>query len=518
VTPLARFKHALPVVVLLAVLGTVAGLAQDVIYKTDGGRLRGEIVREGRRGVTIDTAGGRLTVPRGQIQRIERSGDVFRELERRRESLSRHDAEGWYELGRWAQEQDLHPQAIDCFHRVIEIDHDHQDARWELGYRRYRGRWVTERDYYEARGYVEHQGRWVTPEERDKLVAGLVLRDGHWVRPEAEDDAGGGRRPRSSRRDGGDSVPASARRDRDRDGAGTRTRGDDEDEDADRGGRARPGRGRRGGWNPGGQVGLPPLSDDERAAQLQANKRRGGWKVAYSSEYYDFYSNGPEDEVRRLARIMDMMCEEFIDVFHFEEEITRPFPVQLYGSQQEFMSATGHGPGTGGFYDGSRIVGFHGELGSLDTMSVLFHEGTHQFQGLVLGQNMWRAKIWLIEGLAVFFEASEPRGRRLNVGPIPAGRLANVKRAINSGSYVPLRDLIRMDQAQFGALHYAHAWSLIHFLVNGTRGGKKRFIQYWEAIKEGHDDPVGLFEELFDRPMGEIEAAWKEYVRNLDAR
>ena len=69
-------------------------------------------------------------------------------------------------------------------------------------------------------------------------------------------------------------------------------------------------------------------------------------------------------------------------------------------------------------------------------------------------------------------------------------------------------------EAQFGALHYAHAWSLIHFLVNGTKGGKKRFIEYWERTKNG-EEGVGLFEELFDRPMDEIEAGWKEYVLQL---
>jgi hypothetical protein len=211
---------------------------------------------------------------------------------------------------------------------------------------------------------------------------------------------------------------------------------------------------------------------------------------------------------------MDLMCDEFKTIFRYEQEITRPFPVWLYGTQQEFMGATGHGQGTGGFYDGQKIVAFHGKLGGLTTQSVLFHEGTHQFQGLSMGQNMWRAKIWLIEGLAVFFEASEAQGRRLAVGAIPRDRLAHVKRAIQSNSSVPLRDLIRMEQAQFGALHYAHAWSLIYFLVNGTQGGKRRFVEYWERAKQG-EEGVALFEELFDRPIEEIEAAWKQYVLQL---
>ena len=114
-----------------------------------------------------------------------------------------------------------------------------------------------------------------------------------------------------------------------------------------------------------------------------------------------------------------------------------------------------------------------------------------------LGRNMWRAKIWLIEGLAVYFEASEVKGRRLDTSVLPSSRLSNARRSIRSNSYVPLAQLIRMEQAQFGATHYAQAWSLIYFLVNGAKGGKKRFVEYWEKTKEGGYDPVKLFEELF---------------------
>jgi hypothetical protein len=207
------------------------------------------------------------------------------------------------------------------------------------------------------------------------------------------------------------------------------------------------------------------------------------------------------------------MCDEYKRIFAYKPELTRSFPVHLFASQQEFMARTGHGPGVGGFYDGEKIVGFHGNLGSLTPQSVLFHEGTHQFQGLVFGQNMWRAKIWFIEGLAVFFESSTIEGKKLNQ-QIPQQRLMNVKRAIQSGSYVHLAELIRMEQREFGALHYAHAWSLIYFLCNGTKGGLERFKKYFEGVKEGKEG-VKLFEELFDKPIDEIEAAWKAYVLGM---
>ena len=168
--------------------------AEDVIYRTDGARLRGQITGETPRHVTIETVGGTFRVPRTEIARIEREGDVFREFEERREGVDRYDVEGWYELGVWCQEQELYTHAIDCFHEVLRLDPDHGDARFELGYRRLDGGWVTEQEYYEARGYERWQGRWVTAEDYEKLEQGLVYVDGHWVPASSLEEEG--ERPR----------------------------------------------------------------------------------------------------------------------------------------------------------------------------------------------------------------------------------------------------------------------------------------------------------------------------------
>lgn len=477
--------------------------AQDVVFKTDGGRLRGTILKETSRGVRIKTAGGTIFVPRDDIAEVRRDGDVFREFERRRRALDASDERAWYRLGVWAQSQELYPQAIDCFHEVLRLEPDHEEARWELGYRRssVNGRWVTESTYFQEKGYRRWEDRWVPPDEYSKYAAGMEKVDGRWLTP-----AEAARRRAA---EDGESLSASAANPARRKKAARDAR-------AAKAPRARargPARWFGGGRPLGGQVGGKPLSPEEREAARERAKAQGGWAVATSSKYYDVFSNGPAKEVESLARLMDVMCEEYKRIFHFDRELTRPFPVHLYANQREFMRRTGKGPGVGGFYDGRKIVGFHGKLGNLSTSSVLFHEGTHQFQGLVLGRNMWQAKIWLIEGLAVYFEACKVQGRRLRV-EIPTARLAAVRRAIRSGTYVPLATLIRMEQAQFGALHYAHAWSLIHFLVNGAGGGKKRFVEYWEKTKEGGRDGVALFEEIFNRPLAEIEAAWKDYVLN----
>lgn len=472
-------------VVLLGLLASVpTSRAEDVVTKTDGAKLRGTVLLDSPEEVRIKTAGGVIAVPRGEVAKVERAKDVFKELEDRKGVLERDPrttAAQWLELARWCQDRELWVPSIDCFHEVVKRDGDNQDARFELGYRRLDGKWVPEAVYFEAKGYVRHEGSWVTREDKEKLDQGLVKVGDDWVpAPEAEKRAKAipqGKQPAAAKpeRKG---PPAPLR--------GPRMRSPKDEK---------------------------PLTPEEHKAAVDEAKKAGGWSVAHSSKHYDFFSNGPVDEVKKLASTMDRMCEEYKDIFAYKPELTRSFPVHLFANQQEFMAKTGHGPGVGGFYDGERIVGFHGNLGSLTPQSVLFHEGTHQFQGLVFGQNMWRAKIWFIEGLAVFFESSTIDGKKLNQ-QIPQQRLSNVKRAIQSGSYVHLADLIRMEQREFGAIHYAHAWSLIYFLCNGTKGGLERFKKYFEGVKEGKEG-VKLFEDLFSKPIDEIETAWKAYVLGM---
>ncbi len=257
------------------------------------------------------------------------------------------------------------------------------------------------------------------------------------------------------------------------------------------------------------------LSPESRELFIGQSREGQEWKLTLCSKYYDFFSNGDAKEVADYAMAMDLMYENYCDIFKYTEMPRAAFPVLLYANQQQFMSATGMGPTTGGFYDGSRIVGFHGGLHGLSVLEVLFHEGTHQFQGLILGQNMWGAQTWFIEGLAVYFEASKIQGKKLKTGQIPRERLNSLKRGLRADAYTSLRDLIRLEQSQFTGYHYAHGWALVYFFVHGAKGGRERFVDYFTRVQNGTYEGVATFEEIFDKPIEEIEAAWKDFVLGL---
>lgn len=500
---LGRVSRIVPIFLCLSIclwFGSQSANA-DVVYKRDGARLKGEIVEENRDFVKIKVFGSIYKIPREEILKIEKSGDIQSQYQSKLKKINDQDDRAWVKLGYWCQEKDLIPESIDCFYNAISVNPDEKDARWELGHRKYRGKWVTSGEYYRAKGYVRYRGLWVTKEDKAKYEAGLVKDKGEWITREEYVKRVKDRNDKDLFGDGGlgsEDIPMPV-------------------PEADNSG----GKRRKAMRNPfgfaGGAVNSPrakkPESPDERKALAEKIKASGNWQHVHMSKYYNFFSNGSEAESKTYGAAMDRACVTFKKVFGYKPEITRSFPIFMYGNQREFMSRTGRGPGVGGFYSSTgKIVSFH----SKDALSTLFHEGTHQFQGLALGNNMWSAKIWFVEGLAVYFEGAKVRSKDIDTSHIPKDRLAHVKRAIQSRRHIKLSTLIRMEQREFGALHYAHAWSLIYFLVNGTKGGKKRFIQYFNGVKRGEDGEK-LFEECFDKPIEVIEKAWIEYVKRLRA-
>jgi len=488
-------------VLLLVLVGTSGA---DTVHKTDGGKIRGTVIEETPDYVKIKAYGSIYKIPRSQIARVDRDGDIRGQFSTKQKRLKDYDEKGWLKFAFWCQDNELHPEAIDAFYKVIRINKNNEEAHWELGHRKLGGKWMPARLYYKAKGYVRHLGMWVTKDDKDKFDMGLVKDgpSGEWV---SADEA----------------QKRSAKRRRDASLFGGGLKGGPAQPTAP-GGKPLAPKAAPKGRNPFGFGGNPlgrgaaqdkPQSPEERKADVAAQKAKGGWARTRMSKYYDFYSNGPDKEVKTLSSAMDKMCETFKDVFAYKKDIARSFPIYMYGNQQEFMQRTGKGQGVGSYYTSNgQIFSYH----SKRAQGTLFHEGTHQFQGLALGRNMWSAKIWFIEGLAVYFEGAKVKRKGIDTSPIPRDRLAHVKRSISSGTYVPLATLLQLEQREFGALHYAHAWSLIHFFVNGTKGGRKRFKNYFKRIKEGEQDNDGkMFEEIFDKPLPVIEKYWLDYVKRL---
>ena len=123
---------ALAAVLAVAAWCGSAALA-DIIYLEDGGKIRGEIVKETDHEVVIKTSfGSTHVVPRDEIRSIEREGDPVRELDDRWKKLSPHDADGFAALGDWAKHLPALAHDAARRSRMVEAGQRLVERHWQM--------------------------------------------------------------------------------------------------------------------------------------------------------------------------------------------------------------------------------------------------------------------------------------------------------------------------------------------------------------------------------------------------
>jgi hypothetical protein len=526
-----RVLRGLIIGTAFVVSGLFMAARADVVHLEGGGQHRGTIVKEDRRSVTIKTAGGEIRVSRAEISRIVREEGAKDYVRRRLKELKgTDDPEQFYELGQWADEHDLPKGAKFCYRKAIEVDAFHRPSREALGHVYHQGRWYTPAEYKQVvEGLVEWEGRWVTPEEKALLEQGFVQDEqGNWIDPDE--------RPAESTSDGGfrrdrESKPRAASADKPR---------------RSRPSARRPRKGKDRGYGPV----APPLpwpeddgyddDDDEPAkdpgagleedkAWYRDNATQGDFASAghHTSKYYRIKTNVKPEYAERYGEMMDRYYVRFLKFFknYLPDGDLPKSEIYIYSNKQEFMRATGMGQGVGGFYNtgNKRVTGYHGLFGQTGTTrTVLAHEGTHQFEDIILQGSFGNCPIWILEGLAVFFESAYYDGDEVIIGLVPRDRLASLKRGLETNTLIPLNDLIRTPQPQFTGYHYAHAWSLIYMIsyYGGSKSVRKNCQQWFSDLMMDSRKGRVTAADVIERCGGpekfqELEELWKEWLRDL---
>lgn len=478
--------------------------AQDVIVKADGGKLRGKILRETSSSVTIKTLGGTFTIAKSEISKVIREGGPAEEFKKRWKKVDKYDPDKLYKLGQWCDSKDLKKEAKQCYEAALKQDSYHRKTREAMGYKRYRGKWVTADEYNKlARGLVKHKGKWVTEREKSMLEQGFEKDEsGGWLRPE---DAMRKREWEQMARE--------------------RKRREAEQKRAKKSGK-------KSGMNNGGDKAGKDAKPARKRPQADQswyddNSSSGPFNTAaveYESRHYKIKTNVKKEYAKKYGSMMDQYYKRFAKVFapFMPKGAIPKSPIHIYSSQREFMSSTNMSQYTGGFYStgNRRVTAYHGRFGmSGNTRTVLAHEGTHQFEHIVLGGAFSNAPIWIIEGLAVFFESAYYNGKKVEIALVPRDRLANLKRGAASGTLISFHDLIRTSQAQFSAYHYAHAWGLIYYMLYGEKDKKirkkrtKAFSDLLFLAKKRKVQPEDT-ENVFGGKdkFREFEESWKKWV------
>ncbi len=286
------------------------------------------------------------------------------------------------------------------------------------------------------------------------------------------------------------------------------------------------------------------LSDKDKAALEKMYKDRVKkekkeyegvpWSRAHekSSAHYIVRCNSTKAVTNRYSKLMEVLFKKFTKVFGDFKPDNRKSQVEIYCSQKQFMQLPGMRPGIGGFYQPrSRVLKtYHGRFGSGDTSMILAHEGTHQFQHLIIkgsDRTFFSVPIWLLEGMAVLFEASEIslKGRgKVKLRGVNNDRLMHMQSMIRKGTNKPLIRIISTPQAQFKAEEYAHAGLLQFYMLLGKdsicKKLRKVYNEYlWEAIQSARKgQPIqptrfsALVKKHTKKSLEDMEEKWKKFV------
>lgn len=157
---------------LLGLVLPLAAVADDV-YLLNGRKFEGVIAEETDSQVRIRMQGGVLSLPKSQVERVEKGDSALSEYLRRKEAARRGAdtrAQDWIELAKWARGQGLEQGTREAALAAAELDPRAEGLAPILRSFKYvfdeqLGRWISYEDSMRRRGFVFTGGVWLSREE-----------------------------------------------------------------------------------------------------------------------------------------------------------------------------------------------------------------------------------------------------------------------------------------------------------------------------------------------------------------
>src|SRR5712672_3276289 len=144
----------------------------DVFELTGGGHLEGKLLPAddaSKLNCTIElSAGGRVTIARSQIAKIDTVTDAVAEYQKMARTTP-DTVDAHWQLSEWCREHKLRDERRKHLDRILELNPNHADARAALGFHQKDGQWMNRDDVMAARGLVLFDGKYVTPQQVELL-------------------------------------------------------------------------------------------------------------------------------------------------------------------------------------------------------------------------------------------------------------------------------------------------------------------------------------------------------------
>jgi hypothetical protein len=489
-------------VFLVAVASGPAGRAgdDDEITLVDGQRIRGKIIEETVDKIILRTKSGLVTeFALDEVEDIKYSYSFERDFKKRFKKAKK--AEDYYKLAKWCQERRHADEALKCLKKTIEEDPNHHKARRELGYIRYGDNWYTENEFYtNIRGMVRYKGKWVKPEDKEAFEQGLKKTEKGWVHE--SDEAGSVTGDKRENSPGGKVIAERTHRPAPKKRTTPPTAPKSKPKTTPKPKEPKPEKDSPLKKKPGTLFGPKKKKEKKRQkidySMYEDHEGFKPWSEAATlpTAHFIIKSNVSKKYMKYYGRMMEAFYKRFRRIFGIQRDF-RGLKIKIYGTHQEFMQYERKGGGVGGYFSPGRgVTVYHGRFGGTGTtQTVLTHEGTHYFQSLIFGgSGMFRLPIWLLEGMAVFFEASEYVDGEFIIGVIPQDRLAVLQRGFLSGSYIKFDQLLNTRQGAFRGYHYAHAWAIVYYFLYSSKKNRSKFDAYLQSCKRGRGSTRDFFQ------------------------
>ncbi len=256
----------------------------------------------------------------------------------------------------------------------------------------------------------------------------------------------------------------------------------------------------------------------------------------FNSRHYRVFSTVNMPETQYYARHMDIVFEEYkrrFDSINPDSVIDgEKLPLYLMRTHKEYNRflqrlRPGAPEQTGGMFfktragQGLATFTHHRKLSITRTITVLQHEGFHQFAQAYFAQ---RLPIWVNEGLAQYFEDGFIVGDRMHLQVCNGQRLRLIKQALKSGQAIPFKRLLSMDKKTWweqilgskkrGPVAYAQTWSMVYFLVHGRGGGmREAFNAYLRKLNQGMSSRKAFQAAFQTNNVKAFQRSWAKFIR-----
>ena len=127
--------------------------------------------------------------------------------------------------------------------------------------------------------------------------------------------------------------------------------------------------------------------------------------------------------------------------------------------------------------------------------------------------------VWLDEGLATYLELAPDERGRLATGTVRKDLLETLSAAEKEGTTYPIRTLLGATRRGFvgenARAHYAQAWALASFIMNG-RSRTTKLRKYLDAVNSPRTPtPIATFQSIYAKDLEKFDAAWRRHIEKL---